>query len=44
MSFTVRQISLTADSREIVRSATLDKPQLVLGRASTSDIHLPDLA
>ncbi|CAD7340627.1 cytochrome C [Sphingomonadales bacterium 56] len=44
MSFTVRQISLTADGREIVRSATLDKPQLVLGRASTSDIHLPDLA
>ncbi len=44
MSFTVRQISLTADAREIVRSATLDKPQLVLGRASTGDIHLPDLA
>lgn len=44
MSFTVRQISLTADGREIVRSATLAKPQLSLGRASTSDIHLPDLA
>ncbi|HWV11768.1 MAG TPA: cytochrome c3 family protein [Sphingobium sp.] len=44
MSFIVRQISLTADGREIVRSTTLDKPQLVLGRASTSDIHLPDLA
>ena len=44
MSFTVRQISLTADGREIVRSATLAKPQLTLGRASTNDIHLPDLA
>lgn len=44
MSFTVRQISLTADGREIVRSATVAKPQLTLGRASTNDIHLPDLA
>ena len=44
MTFTVRQISLTADGREIVRSATFEKPQLVLGRASASDIHLPDLA
>jgi hypothetical protein len=44
MSFIVRQISLTADGREIVRSATLAKPQLSLGRASTNDIHLPDLA
>lgn len=44
MTFTVRQISLTADGREIVRSATLAKPQLSLGRASTNDIHLPDLA
>ena len=44
MTFILRQISLTADGREIVRSATLAKPQLSLGRASTSDIHLPDLA
>jgi predicted CXXCH cytochrome family protein len=44
MSFIVRQISLTADGREIVRSVTLAKPQLSLGRASTNDIHLPDLA
>ncbi|KFG88278.1 Cytochrome C family protein [Sphingobium herbicidovorans NBRC 16415] len=44
MSFQIRQISLTADGREIVRSATLAKPQLSLGRASENDIHLPDLA
>ena len=44
MTFIVRQISLTADGREIVRSATLEKSQLSLGRASTNDIHLPDLA
>lgn len=44
MTFIIRQISLTADGREIVRSATLAKPQLSLGRASENDIHLPDLA
>ena len=44
MTFIVRQISLTADGREIVRSATLAKPQLSLGRAAANDIHLPDLA
>ena len=44
MSFQVRQISLTADGREIVRTATLAKPQLSLGRAAENDIHLPDLA
>jgi hypothetical protein len=44
MTFTVRQISLTADGREIVRSVTFAKAELSLGRASTNDIHLPDLA
>ncbi|WP_375195333.1 cytochrome c3 family protein [Sphingobium sp.] len=44
MSFLVRQISLTADGREIVRAATLEKPQLSLGRAAENDIHLSDLA
>lgn len=44
MTFIIRQISLTADGREIVRSATLAKAQLSLGRAAESDIHLPDLA
>lgn len=44
MSFLVRQISLTADGREIVRTAAIAKPQLSLGRAAENDIHLPDLA
>lgn len=44
MSFLIRQISLTADGREIIRAATLPKPQLSLGRAAENDIHLPDLA
>lgn len=44
MSFQVRQISLTADGREIVRTATLPKVQLSLGRSAENDIHLPDLA
>uniref|UniRef100_UPI001F55F84B cytochrome c3 family protein n=1 Tax=Sphingobium sp. Sx8-8 TaxID=2933617 RepID=UPI001F55F84B len=42
--FLVRQISLTADGREIVRAATVEKPQLSLGRGAGNDIHLPDLA
>lgn len=44
MTFLVRQISLTADGREIVRATPLAKPQLSLGRAAGNDIHLPDLA
>src|SRR3546814_17308794 len=40
----VRQISLTAAGREIVRASMIAKPQLSLGRAAESDIHLPDLA
>lgn len=44
MTFLIRQISHTADGREIVRTATLAKPQLVVGRAAGSDIHLPDLS
>ncbi|SCW87619.1 Cytochrome c3 [Sphingobium faniae] len=44
ISFLIRQISLTADGREIVRAATMEKPQLILGRAAENDIALPDLA
>ncbi|WP_340266021.1 cytochrome c3 family protein [Sphingobium mellinum] len=44
MSFILRQISLTADGREIIRPTSFAKPQLSLGRAATNDIHLPDLA
>jgi len=44
MSFEIRQISTTADGREIVRSATSEKTQISIGRSSENDIHLQDLA
>lgn len=44
MSFVVRQISRTADGREIVRPTRFEQSELVVGRAEDSDIHLPDLA
>ena len=44
MSFIVRQISRTADGREIIRPRTFDQPQLSVGRDPSCDIHLPDLA
>jgi predicted CXXCH cytochrome family protein len=44
MTFIVRQISKTADGREIIRSVTHDKDQITIGRDSGNDIHLADLA
>lgn len=44
MSFIVRQISRTADGREIVRPRAFTQNQLVIGREADCDIHLPDLA
>jgi len=44
MTFDIRRISHTADGREIVRSARVEKAQLRVGRAAESDIHLQDLA
>lgn len=44
MSFVVRQISRTAAGREIVRPRVIDGDVLTIGRATTSDIHLADLA
>ncbi|TVV72480.1 cytochrome c3 family protein [Sphingomonas solaris] len=44
MSFIVRQISRTADGREIIRPRTFDQPELSIGRNTGCDIHLPDLA
>lgn len=44
MTFLIRQISYTATGREIVRDAVLPKPQISIGRAAGSDIHLQDLA
>ncbi|MDX3909035.1 MAG: cytochrome c3 family protein [Sphingobium sp.] len=44
MTFLIRQISHTADGREIVRQSTLPKPHLSIGRAAENDIHLQDLS
>ncbi|MGK2910336.1 MAG: FHA domain-containing protein [Sphingobium sp.] len=44
MTFLIRQISHTADGREIIRQSTLPKPQLSVGRAAENDIHLQDLS
>ena len=44
MTFIVRQISRTADGREIVRTATYDTKSIAIGRDAASEIHLADLA
>lgn len=44
MSFIVRQISRTADGREIIRPRTFTQKEIVIGREADCDIHLPDLA
>ncbi|QNQ11070.1 cytochrome c3 family protein [Sphingomonas alpina] len=44
MSFLIRQISHTADGREIVRGVTHADDSLTIGRAANNDIALPDLA
>lgn len=44
MSFLVRQISQTADGRDIIRPVTIDKSVLRIGRSAENDIHLQDLA
>ena len=44
MSFIVRQISRTAEGREIVRPQTHDRERIVIGRDAANEIHLPDLA
>ena len=44
MTFIVRQISRTADGREIIRPRTFEQAELSIGRNTECDIHLPDLA
>ncbi|MBV9842999.1 MAG: cytochrome c3 family protein [Sphingomonadaceae bacterium] len=44
MSFIVRQISRTAEGREIIRPREFDQEVLTVGRDTASDIHLADLA
>ena len=43
MAFLIRTIAVAKSGREIVRDRTVDKSDLVIGRAPESDIHLPDL-
>lgn len=43
MSFLIRQISRTADGREIVRDNRVETSTLSVGRDAASDIHLADL-
>jgi hypothetical protein len=44
VSFVLRQVSRSADGREIVRTRTVDGPELTIGRSPDCDIHLADLA
>lgn len=44
MTFIVRQISRTADGREIIRPRSFEQAELSIGRNTECDIHLPDLA
>jgi len=44
MSFIIRQVSRTADGREIVRPTTVQGLELSVGRLTDNDVHLADLA
>ena len=44
MTFLLRQVSQTADGREIVRATPIARMQVTIGRAAECDIALPDLA
>ncbi len=43
MSFVVRQISKRADGGDIIRTRTLEAPEITIGRGTDCDIQLPDL-
>jgi len=44
MSFLIRQISRTAEGREIIRPVEIDRTTITIGRLADNDIHLQDLA
>jgi predicted CXXCH cytochrome family protein len=44
MSFIVRQVSRTADGREIVRPTRVESAEISVGRRSENAVHLADLA
>lgn len=44
MTFLIRNISYTADGRQIVRPSEIARESITVGRLAENDIHLPDLA
>ena len=44
MSFIIRQVSRTADGREIIRPTTVQGVEIGVGRLSENEVHLADLA
>lgn len=44
MSFVIRQVSRTADGREIVRPTSVEAAEIGVGRLSDNEVHLADLA
>ncbi len=44
MTFLVRQISRTAEGREIIRPQSYDVSKIIIGRDAACEIHLADLA
>ena len=44
MDFLIRTVDYTAAGREIVREREVSTDAIGIGRASTNEIHLPDLA
>jgi pSer/pThr/pTyr-binding forkhead associated (FHA) protein len=44
MAFLLRQISRSAEGREIVRPARVEGNYLTIGRSPECDVHLTDLA
>ena len=44
MSFVIRTVARTADGREIVRPVTLAQESIAIGRDTSNDVHLADLA
>ena len=44
MAFLLRQISYSAEGREIVRPSRIESDRLTIGRDPSCDIHLTDLA
>lgn len=44
MAFLIRNVTVTADGREILRETRIDRDTIGVGRAGENDLSLPDLA